>query len=68
MIEIVFLACAIHMPTECKDVRLNFMADHVTTQQCMMYGQHELAKWSNVHPKWRIAKWRCGKAGQMAEL
>ncbi len=60
MIEIVFLACAIANPADCKDVRLNFMADHVTPQQCMMYGQHEIAKWSQGHPKWKVKKWRCG--------
>lgn len=68
MIEIVFLVCAIHMPTECKDVRLNFIADRVSQRQCMLYGQHEIAKWTLGHPKWRVARWRCGVAGQMAEL
>ncbi len=68
MIEIVFLACAVHMPTDCKNVRLVFMGDHFTTRQCMLYGQHEIAKWSLGHPKWRVTRWRCSIAGQIAEL
>ncbi len=33
----------------------------------MMYGQMELAKWTRGHPKWRIKKWKCGRAGLFAK-
>ncbi|MDX2258341.1 MAG: hypothetical protein NW205_05425 [Hyphomicrobiaceae bacterium] len=62
MIEIVISACMIEDPAKCQDVNLTFMAETVTPHQCMMYGQFEIAKWVEGHPKWRVAKWRCGKA------
>lgn len=33
-----------------------------------MFGQVELAKWSESHPKWRIEKWKCQKAGEVAKI
>ena len=68
MIELVFAVCMIDQPTACKDVYLNFEADSVTPQQCMMYGQFEMSKWIGEHPNYVIKKWRCGIAGQMAKI
>ncbi len=67
MIEIIVSVCLIQNPTACKDVNLNFMADHVTMRQCMLFGQSEIAKWVNGHPKWRVQRWRCGVAKQVAK-
>jgi len=68
MIELVVAVCLIDQPSQCKDVYLNFEADHVTPQQCMMYGQVEMAKWVGEHPNYVIKKWRFGIAGQMAKI
>ncbi len=67
MIVIVLSVCMIQDAGKCKDINLNFMAEHVTPQQCMMYGQSEIAKWMEGHPNWRIARWSCGRAGQLAK-
>ncbi len=61
MIELYVTVCLITNPVTCKKVSLNFMADTVTPQQCMMYGQSEIAKWMKGHPNWRISKWSCGR-------
>ena len=68
MIELVVAVCLIDQPERCKDVHLNFAAENVTPQQCMQYGQMEMAKWIGDHPGYRIMKWRCGPAGQMAKI
>lgn len=68
MIELVVAVCMIDQPSDCKDVYLNFEAESVTPQQCMMYGQAEMAKWVGEHPNYVIKKWRCGVAGQMAKI
>ena len=68
MIEIAAAACLITAPERCRDVTLTFEAESVTPFQCMTYGQGELAKWINDHPAWRIAKWSCRGAGQVARL
>ena len=64
MIEIVMTVCLIAAADKCEDVKLNFMAQSVTPYQCMMYGQHEISKWMEGHPKWRIQRWRCGVVRQ----
>jgi hypothetical protein len=67
MIEVVALVCFIQEPERCKDISLSFAAESVTPQQCMMYGQMELAKWTEGHPNWQIRKWSCGRAGRFAK-
>ncbi len=52
MIELVVAVCMIDQPSQCKDVYLNFAAESVTPQQCMMNGQLEMAKWVGEHPNW----------------
>ena len=56
MIEVVAMVCFIQDPNKCKDVHLSFAAESVTPQQCMMYGQMELAKWTEGNPNWQIRK------------
>lgn len=68
MIELVFAVCMVDQPSRCKDVRLNFAAEHVTANQCMMNGQIAMAQWAGDHPNWTIKKWRCAPAGQVAKI
>ena len=68
MIEIAAAVCLITAPERCRDVTLTFEAESVTPFACMMYGQAELAKWTNDHPAWKIGRWSCRPAGQMANL
>jgi len=67
MIEVVALVCSIQVPTRCKDVNLAFAGEAVTPQQCMMYGQFELAKWTVGNPEWQIRKFSCGRAGRISK-
>jgi hypothetical protein len=68
MIELVVAVCMVDEPSRCKDVYLNFEAESVTAQQCMSFGQMEMAKWIGDHPNWTIKKWHCGVAGQIAKI
>jgi len=68
MIEIVVSACFVTEPTNCRDVRLSFVADSVTPQQCMFLGQSEIAKWSEGNPNWKIMKWSCGQRREIAKI
>jgi len=67
MIEVVAMVCFISDPNKCKDVHLSFVAQSITPQQCMMYGQMELAKWTEGNPNWTIRKFTCGRAGRFAK-
>jgi hypothetical protein len=41
----------------CRLVELPFEG---SMQQCMIFGQHEAARWVAVHEGWRVARgWRC---------
>lgn len=62
MIEIVLTICSILESPECRMERLTYMAEQVTPHQCMLYGQHEIAKWQEGHPNWSVRKWTCGQA------
>jgi hypothetical protein len=69
MIEVIALACTVMAPLQCKNVKLSFAAESITPQQCMMYGQMELAKWIGDHPGWMISHgFKCGPAGRYANL
>ena len=68
MIEIAAAVCLFSAPERCRDINLTFDADAITPFACMTYGQGELAKWSNDHPGWKISRWACRPAGQIAKL
>ena len=69
MIEVIALVCTVMAPLQCKNVKLSFADDSVTPQQCFLYGQSELAKWTLDHPGWIIAHgFKCGPAGRYANL
>ena len=68
MIEIAAAVCMLSAPGHCKDVTLSFEAESISTFACVTYGQMELVKWTNDHPGWRIARYTCRPAGQVANL
>lgn len=67
MIELVLSVCLVADPARCKDVRLSFAEQSVSPIGCMMNGQVEIAKWTETHPDWQVAKWQCARAGLMAK-
>ena len=65
MLEILVSVCSIAEPQHCKDVHINLIADNVTTRQCLMLGQIEIAKWIDAHPNWQVKRWSCASAGRV---
>jgi len=64
MIALVFTACiASALPEVCRDFELVFLEqfNDVTPQQCMIYGQPQLANWQTEHPGFRIKRFKCVK-------
>jgi len=62
MIELVFIACLAAQPATCEERALTFV-DTPGVMDCLFTAQPRLARWSESHPDWRIARWRCGPAG-----
>ena len=58
MIELVFTACLIAAPEDCRERSLVFAAN-VTPMMCLTNAQVELARWNVEHPKWQVARWKC---------
>jgi hypothetical protein len=67
MIELILATCLLDEPTACKEVSLIYSVESVTLMQCMMGAQPEIARWSEAHPKWRVTRWSCAMAGQIAK-
>jgi hypothetical protein len=52
-----FIACLGAGPDRCRTVELPWDG---TLMQCMIFGQHAAAEWSNEHPGWALRRgWRC---------
>lgn len=67
MIELMLAVCLVDQPSACKDVSLVYDSESVSLLQCMMGAQPQIAEWREAHPKWQIARWRCGIAGRLAK-
>lgn len=65
MIVLAFVACLQGAPDTCEERNLMF-GETMTPYHCLMQAQPRLAEWSNTHPGWRIASWRCGRPNQFA--
>lgn len=68
MLELIVSVCFIAEPAKCREVTLTMTEGEVTPFQCMMYGQIEIAKWLEAHPKYQLSRWSCGRAGQIAKI
>lgn len=63
MIVLAFVACLQSEPNQCQEQNLLF-AEQMTPMTCLMQAQPRLAEWTNEHPGWRVASWRCGRPDQ----
>ncbi len=61
MIVLAFTVCLFADPEFCEKKRLTF-TERMTLFTCVMRAQPQLAKWAELHPKWRITRWRCEMA------
>jgi hypothetical protein len=57
MIELLFVACLSTAPDQCQQRSLLFT--DISPMTCMMGAQPELAKWTETHPRFRVAGWKC---------
>lgn len=68
MIEIILSVCWLGDAGRCREVTLTYFGEAVTAHQCLLYGQAEMAKWSEANPKWTIKRWSCGKPSEIARI
>lgn len=68
MIELVMSVCLFAEPARCREKVLTFEAESVSAHECQMYAPFEMAKWAGQHEAWRITRWTCRPAGQVAKI
>jgi hypothetical protein len=61
--ELVLSICLLTSPGDCREERISISMEQTAPMQCMIGAQPMIAEWTNTHPKWKVAKWRCGPAG-----
>ena len=61
--ELVLSVCLLSTPVDCREEHLSVSLETTAPMQCMIGAQPVIAEWSVSHPKYRVAKWRCGPAG-----
>ncbi len=60
---LVFLVCLISSPDSCREERFSLAFEPVSGLGCMTGAQSRLAEWTDTHPGWRVARWKCIPAG-----
>ena len=58
MLRLVFIVCMIDAPDTCEQ-REMLIYESMPVSACVMGAMPELAVWTETHPDWRIARWRC---------
>jgi biotin carboxylase len=56
-VTLLLLVCLAADPSSCRTEPIDFAGTQI---ECALYGQQAAAEWLAQHPKWRLAKWRCG--------
>lgn len=54
MLEMIFTVCMVNLSTYCREVIIPVMAEKVTPQNCLLYGQVNAALWAHDNPHWSI--------------
>ncbi|MEJ1160830.1 hypothetical protein [Prosthecomicrobium sp. N25] len=62
--ELILAVCLLTSPENCREERLTISMEETAPMQCMIGAQTIIAEWSQTHPKWKVARWRCGVPGR----
>ena len=62
--ELILSICLIASPGTCREEAVSVgMEQAPAPVQCLIGAPPVIAEWSETHPKWKVTKWRCGRAG-----
>lgn len=62
LMELILAICLLGAPGDCREERLSISLEETAPMQCMIGAQQIIAEWAQTHPKWKVEKWRCGRA------
>lgn len=58
LVDLIVLVCALSSPNACHEQHL-LVQSNGSLRACVMQAQPYLAQWSDTHPGYRIARYRC---------
>jgi hypothetical protein len=62
---IVMYVCLLASPGTCREERISLSVETVNGMACLVRAEEMIAEWKNVHPQWRIERWRCAPPGSV---
>lgn len=65
MVELVLVVCLLAAPDRCREERP--VSEPYTAMECVLHGQVEAARWVAANPRYKLLRWRCGRAGPREE-
>lgn len=60
--------CLVAIPAHCETEAMTVSLDNIAPTQCLMIAPRVIAEWTERHPKWRVARWRCGPPGKAVQI
>lgn len=59
MMQVLMVVCLAASPGECREERLTLTMRALSPAQCMYSSVPRVSRWQTMHPKWKVASWRC---------
>ena len=61
-VALILTVCSISDAKDCRTEELLFES-HGSLRNCMFEAVPYIASWTETHPKWKVARWKCGMPG-----
>lgn len=58
MMQLILTACLTVASMACRETKLD-INEQISELHCALGAQTRIALWSEEHPNWRVARWRC---------
>lgn len=58
LVDLILTVCLASNPNQCREEHLYFES-RGSLMHCMSLAPAEIVKWSNEHPKYKVARWKC---------
>ncbi|MCK0196270.1 hypothetical protein MWN34_05020 [Ancylobacter sp. 6x-1] len=59
--ELILSVCLVAAPATCREEIVALGQEQIVpSSQCLVGAPSLIAGWTESHPKWRVARWRCG--------
>ena len=67
LVDLILTVCLISDPSRCHTEHLHFEG-RGDLLQCTFLAPPQIAKWTEAHPKFRVARWRCAYPDEEVQI